>query len=272
MKKLLVLILTLMMAFSAILPAAADIIFEPEDAFYTRHRDECDYVGRSYLANGVEGYVKVYSAPGSLVSDYILNGESVYVSHRWEDKKGAQWGVTQDGRWMELSELALLYNWQSFEADFGDEFLEYDGSGDGLASVCLYSYPGGVYVWTWDMGQDFSEAFQHIYVDDNGQRWGFIGYYMGRHNQWVCLDDPLNENLGIPEHLTVGQVWNGEGLIAPKEPPQSADSVQNSVTEEIYPPAEQLPLAAGFPLWVVPVVLVIAVAIVTAVMVRKRRK
>ena len=41
----------------------------------------------------------------------------------------------------------------------------------------------------------FSEVFSTLYTDGNGQRWGYVGYYMGRRNGWVCLDDPLNEQL-----------------------------------------------------------------------------
>jgi hypothetical protein len=156
--------------------------------------------------------------------------------------------VTQDGDWMQMSELALIYDYQEFEADFGSEFQEYDGRGK-FTKVCLYNYPGGVYVWTWDPGQEISEAFSHVYVDADGRNWGFIGYYMGRHNQWVCLDDPLNENLGIGEYLSVEQVRSGQQLVAP---------------------AEKLPVSPA--IWLIPIALVIVVVVITAVIVRKRKK
>lgn len=274
MKKLLALAAAFVLALTVTLPAAADIIVEPEDAFYVRHRNECDYVARTYVVNGEKGYLTVYSSPGSIPRGNLVNGERIYVSHKWTNHDGTQWGVTQDGDWMQMSELALIYDYQEFETDFGGEFKPYDGTGGEITKACLYSYPGGVYVWTWDMGEDLSEAFQHIYVDAEGRSWGFIGYYMGRHNQWVCLDDPPNENLGIGEYLTAGQVRNGEGLIAPVQPPVSDNTAQNEVQdpqqETIYPPAEKLPSSGA--LWMIPVVLIIAVAVVTAVIVRKRRK
>ena len=276
MKKLLALAAAFVLALTVTLPAAADIIIEPDDAFYVRHQNECDYVGRSYVANGEKGYVVLYTAPGSIPKGNVVNGERIYVSHKWTDHDGdgTRWAVTQDGDWMQMSDLALIYDYQEFEADFGGEFKPYDGTGGEITKACLYSYPGGVYVWTWDMGEDLSEAFRHIYVDAGGRSWGFIGYYMGRHNQWVCLDDPLDENLGIGEYLTAGQVRNGEGLIAPVQPPVADNTVQNEVQdpqqETIYPPAEKLPPSAA--LWMIPVVLIIAVVVVTAVIVRKRRK
>lgn len=252
MKKLLALAAAFVLALTVTLPAAADVIIPPEGAFYNSHSGQCVYVGRSYIANGKEGHVAVYSAPGALMPGYMTNGERVYISHSWIDRQDSaktEWGVTQDGRWMQMSELALIYDWQAFEDDFGSEFKEYDGTGGEITKACLYSYPGGVYVWTWDMGQDFTEAFTHIYVDADGRSWGFIGYYMGRHYQWVCLDDPLNENLGSAEYLSVEQVRSGHELVAP---------------------AEKLPVSPA--LWLIPAALVIVVVIVTAIIVRKRRK
>lgn len=252
MKKWIALVAAAVLMAVAAVPAAADIIVEPEGMFYHAHRDECDYVGRSYLVNGAEGYAAVYSAPDSRVAEYISNGETLYISHRWVDRKDAkkaEWGATQDGRWMRMSELEPIYDWQAFEDDFSDAFRAYDGTGGAITKACLYSYPGGVYVWTWDLGQDFSEAFTHVYVDESGRSWGFIGYYMGRHNQWVCLDDPVNEDLGIEKYLSVRQVRGRQPLIAP---------------------AEKLPAPPA--LWLIPAVLVLAVAVVTAILVRRRKK
>ena len=62
----------------------------------------------------------------------------------------------------------------------------------------------------------------------------------------------MNENLGVETYLTEDQV--------------------RGVDSPIVPPAAQVPDAGEFPLWVIPVALVIVVAVVTAVIVRKRRK
>ena len=81
MKKLFALVVALVLALTVTLPAAADIIIEPDGVFYNTHRNECYYVGRSYIANGKEGHVAVYSAPGALMPEYMTNGERVYISH-----------------------------------------------------------------------------------------------------------------------------------------------------------------------------------------------
>lgn len=284
MKKFFALAMALLLALTVTIPASADLIFEPQNAFYERHRNECEYVNRSYIANGKNGYIYAYPAPGALIPEGIINGERIYISHSWvdqEDVAKTEWGVTQDGKWILMSDLALIYSWQEFEADFGEKFLEYDGSGDDIASACLYSYPGGVYSYTMEIsdgGMDFSDALRYIYADANGLRWSYIGYYMGHRNSWICLDDPLNENLGIGEYLTVGQVRSGGGLIAPVQPPvvsempeiPEQEEVQESEQEILYPPAEKLPVSSA--LWVIPVVLIIVVAVVTALIIRKRKK
>ena len=41
----------------------------------------------------------------------------------------------------------------------------------------------------------FSGVFSTLYTDGNGLRWGYVGYYMGRRDSWVCLDDPMNDRL-----------------------------------------------------------------------------
>jgi hypothetical protein len=152
--------------------------------------------------------------------------------------------------------MALIYDYISFEEDHGRKFQKYDGSGDGLTEAFSYSYPGGVLI-SHVKGMEggaytLAEGFQNLYTDENGLRWSYIGYYYGLKNFWVCIDDPMNENLGVETYLTEDQV--------------------RGVDSPIVPPAAQVPDAGAFPLWVIPVVLVIAVAVVTAVIVRKRRK
>ena len=267
--KLSALLLALVMAAALAAPALADVMWEPYgNSFYESHRDECTYVSRGYLANGQEGYITLRSAPDSLVEvSNLANGERLYVGMTWQAKDGSEWAVgeysvqneagdrTWYTGWVPLSELALIYDYIAFEEDHGAEFQEYDGSGDKLTEVCLYSYPGGVYSYTLEENRDyqpFSEAFQHLYTDENGLHWTFVGYYMGRNNAWVCLDDPMNEKLGADTPRTVGQV-RGTG-------------------EEIAEPADSVPAAKTYMIWLIPAILVAAVAVVTAVLVRKKNK
>lgn len=254
-------------------PAFADMIWEPiGDSFYKSHWDECDTEDETYLTNGPKGYVTVQNAPNSLVEVANLpNGVSFYLGHIWEAADGTKWGVgyaTGEGYsangWVRLTEMAPIYSNSEFIADHSHEFEEYDGSGDHLTAVCLYSYPGGVYSFTLEEHKDympFSEAFTHLYTDENGLHWTFVGYYMGRTNCWACIDDPLNETLGIEAPLTAGQV-RGEGELVGTEPGQP---------EGLIPPVDEVPPARTWALWLIPVILVVIAAVVTAVIVRRRK-
>lgn len=286
MKRKLIALLTVLLLLAAMAtPAFADIIWEPRgDSFYESHRDECDYHDRSYLANGEKGYVTVKASPDSLIEvANLANGTRFFVVHVWEGKDGTQWGVgypsgqwDKEG-WVKLSEMAMVYDYISFNEDHSHEFQEYDGSGDHLTEAYVYSYPGGVCGSRMEQGSGdytFAQAFNNLYTDENGLRWTFVGYYMGHRDGWVCIDDPMNENLGIEACLTVGQVRSGETLNPSVETPNAPDvqPSQPQPGEELIPPAEEIPPAKTLPMWLIPVVLVIVVAVVTAVIIRKRKK
>lgn len=273
------LILALAVACALAAPASADVLWEPMNSFYDAHRDECEYEGRSYLANGAQGYVTILDAPGSAGQVYnVPNAESIFAGYRWTAADGTRWyaceyalpmagGEGWDWKqgWAPASEIALIYDHLCFEEDHGDEFAEYDGSGDALKKVCLYSYPGGMLQNTLEEDQayqPFAETFEKLYTDEQGRRWAFIGYYMGRQNAWACLDDPLNEDLGTGVPQTVFQVRGGEG-------PNPVGSP--SVNQELVPPAEDVPEAKTFPIWLLPSALVVAAAAVTAVLIGRRK-
>ena len=56
--------LLLVFCFILMLPtfAYADAIVGPNDDFYTRHRDECQYLGQRFYANSKDGYVSIKKA------------------------------------------------------------------------------------------------------------------------------------------------------------------------------------------------------------------
>ena len=286
-RKILCLLLAVFMVSALAAPAVADLLWEPyENDFYRRHSEETEYEDRSYLANGKHGYVTLKSSPESLVQVANLpNGTTFRVGHIWTDKDGTQWGVgyhniqTEDGwesymGWVTLADLAPIYDYIAFEEDHSSEFAPYDGSGDELTEVCLYSYPGGVYSHNLIENKGyvpFAETFQNLYTDANGLRWTFVGYYMGRNNAWVCIDDPLNENLGTDGYRTVGQVRASEELIPPAETgKEELPDVQGAT--ELVPPAEKIPAAKTWVMWALPAALIVVLAAVTAVLVRRKNQ
>ena len=73
-RKLTALLTALMLLALMVTPAFADLIIEPNNSFYERHRDECVYHDRGYIANGEKGYVTVLTAPDS-VGDVYTNSK-----------------------------------------------------------------------------------------------------------------------------------------------------------------------------------------------------
>lgn len=261
-RKLLALLTTLLLLAAMVTPAFADVLWMPRgNNFFETH--DCAVHNRSYLANGGDGYVTVRIAPDALTQVVNLaNGTRFFVVYTWEDEDGSLWGLgypsgqwEQEG-WVHLADMALIYDYISFDEDHSHEYQKYDGSGDHVTEAFSYSYPGGVCISD-VKGMEggaytLAEGFQNLYTDENGLRWSYVGYYYGLKNFWVCIDDPMNENLGVETCLSEEQV-RGAG-------------------NSLVPPAAEVPATGVFPLWAIPVALVIVVAVVTAVIVRKRRK
>ena len=188
-----------LLAMSLAVPAAADVLWEPEDAFYQSHAEACELLQRNFYTNGPEGYVNFYHSPeSSSVTGQMENGAKLYVYWRYED-----WGYVEEEGWVALSDLQLIYDYLSFQEEYGDQFLPYDvdtyaallenWEGDTLA---LWPYPGAEQAtYVWQDAADAMEAlkeygFSSIFVDEEGYTWGFCAYLYGNRNFWVCLDDP----------------------------------------------------------------------------------
>lgn len=209
MKKL---ICTLLAACLLSVPAFADVIWEPNDDFYQQNYEDCEYLGRSYYANGQAGFVMVFDTPvaENYVEHYLENGTELYVSFTME-YEGDDWGVVElsDGRtgWVAMDALALIYDNQSFIEEHEAEFLPYDGAFEDLCTsenrrVIIWTYPGSGQINCdfESLHQDYSPIQPDVtWTDSEGRVWGRIGYYMAARG-WVCLSDPGNENLPVTEH------------------------------------------------------------------------
>jgi len=211
MKKILRLCLVLVMLASLTVSASADVLFEPNNAFYRTHRDKCTYLGQKYFANGEDGFITLWSAPkGGLVVTQFTNGFRMSVEWLYED-----WGcVTVWGDegaiegWVAMEDLSKVYDYLTFEAEYADritpyngEFADYDGEDP---EVIFYEYPGSPDVKrTMELGmhngavkdnltggKDGNSYISSIFVDENGLTWGYVGYMYGQLRGWFCLDDP----------------------------------------------------------------------------------
>ena len=135
-RKLLALLTTLLLLATMVTPAFADVLWMPRgNNFFETH--DCAVHNRSYLANGGDGYVTVRIAPDALTQVVNLaNGTRFFVVYTWEDEDGSLWGLgypsgqwEQEG-WVHLADMALIYDYISFDEDHSHEYQKYDGSGD----------------------------------------------------------------------------------------------------------------------------------------------
>lgn len=199
--KWMVWILSLVLMLGLAVPAAADVIWEPQDNFYENHRAECEYVGRRYQMAGYEGSVTLYSKPGGSAQDTLDNGREGIVQFVWHGTD-QDWGyVYYAGEfegWVPMDDVTLIYDSQAFEEEHGAEIVSGDPVPVEFTQGIMYRYPGGPagsVLEEFKEYQPFSEVFTQIYTDEDGLRWGKVGYYMGHRWSWICLDDPMNENL-----------------------------------------------------------------------------
>ncbi|MCL1803698.1 MAG: hypothetical protein FWG30_08700 [Eubacteriaceae bacterium] len=175
----------------------ADVIYEPEDAFYRAHSAECVYTGRSFSANGAAIAMK---APNSSTkAGELKNGDEVYITYTCL-YKGSYWGFTESlPAWINMADLLQVYDYISFEQDHQSEFYSYSGSYDEIekaGSALLWPWPGADkhYSVLRDIGSE-KDFIGTAYKDENSREWGFVSYLYGRHNAWICMSDPMNEAL-----------------------------------------------------------------------------
>lgn len=197
----------------------ADTVWEPNDDFYTKHAQECEYEGCAYQTNAKEGYVTVYEAPNSGKEvGKIKNGKSFYVGFTWTDNSGAKWGVVdlwghepENGEiyadrelsngWVLLENMAPVYNEGDFRREHETEFAEYTDEMQGYEienGIQLWEYPGAATpigeIKSY-MSPGDEPFYDMLYTDEEGRRWTYIGYYYIQKG-WVCIDDPEAKELG----------------------------------------------------------------------------
>lgn len=259
---LIILLLVILMS----VPALADVIWEPRDSFYEKHSEDCVYLGRYYTASGKNGVVDVMKEPGSkTIVATINNGNVFYVSFTYADKDGAEWGVAElnpDGSgnlaetdystavtgWIRMTDLTVVYDNISFTEDYGAEFEPYTGDYSEFKNggpVVFWTYPGSGVVALEEEEFNYDAFFEisQTYTDEENRLWGYVGYYYGARDVWVCISDP-----------------SGAGIekAPPSAPPEAATAV----------PVTELPATGGDDSAVLLIVVIVAaVVVVTAVLV-----
>ena len=194
MKKLLSLILAAVLAALCVMPVSADVIFLPEDDFYTRNSEDCIPVERNFIATETAHSV---NEPGS---EHVMGkaeiGDKVYISYTYEDKNGVVWGLisySEISGWIPMGYLEVVYDNTSFVMEFENEFTDDTGNVrlEKTEKLVFWDYPGSktyVETVTWDDSY-MDMSYVHLYKDPNGNTWGYVGYYFGM-NGWIYTEDP----------------------------------------------------------------------------------
>lgn len=183
-----------------VLPATADVIWEPEDSFYERHREECTHVGRQYTAQGPDGVVYVYKSPESaeVVAEWE-NGYQVWIAFTYEDSDGIVWGIYENygGKcgWMPMEYMEVVYDSISFVEEYAGEIVSQEGQLEDYEGeeFFFWNYPGAresIPVTNPVEPGEYRPVYRSVYTDENGRRWGHVGYFYGYRNVWFCIDAP----------------------------------------------------------------------------------
>ena len=241
MKRFLTLLFILVLCLSLSMSAFADVIYEPEDSFFEKHRDECYYENRVYIASGENGYASAKKNPTSKKAEWeIPNGTEIYISFVWEQDGG--WGLKDSHGWISMDELTVKYDGISFAQEHGGEFLYLDEwefiDLTGRDCLHLWRYPGDTepfntlsgsgedYWWGWPPEE---MSVNTIYEDPAGRRWGYVNYYYGLRDFWVCLTAPDDASIGGGEAPQPVEVSPTE-TPAPTEVPVPTDASTPTVS------------------------------------------
>lgn len=257
---------------------SADLIWEPMDSFYEENRNACEYVNRAFTTNGPDNMVIVYESP---VSDKQIkkldNGVKLYVSHVYTSPDGVAWGVYEEEGvtgWFPMDYMNVVYDGISFEEDFGEQIIAEEGQVDAAykdGEIYYWSYPGCIEGNTMKMMGDQMPGYTKVYVDEQGRKWGFMGYYYGLKRKWICLDAPTADyGTLFPEGAAVQEMIAEEKASAEVE--KSADSEEVADKETTVKAAETeriVPEDSGDSSMGIAAVLVAAVVAVTAGLLKK---
>ena len=228
MKKLFSLLLCLVFVLAAEGTAFADVAIEPRDnSFYERHRGECSYENRLYLANGQDGYVFIYKSPVSTSpQDAAVNGSEWWVEYIYDGWGCVEYESGDDYRsgWIRMSQLSADYDSTAFFEEHRDEIDEKAVRSIEIKSddtVYAWKYPGSGVVrdtlGNYTRDPVATVELGSIYTDSEGREWGYLGYYYGQRYLWICISDPMNGQLEADENYR-------EPELVPAASQQEADS------------------------------------------------
>lgn len=218
MKKFLTGCCALALLLSLAATARADVLWSPRnDRFFEQHYDQCETIGRQFYANGDEGFITLWDAPGGTrVVHQFQNGFTLWVYYQYEDWVCAVvWGDEGEiSGWAPIEDFALRYDYLCFAEEYGDQIQPYDGQfkdyDGGAAEIVFYEYPGAPEPKdVWEAAEVLDQLtgtgyIDSTFTDEEGRTWGYVAYLFGSRNLWFCLDEPEGRDfparqVGTPE-------------------------------------------------------------------------
>ncbi len=187
------------MAAPLILPASADVIWEPVDDFYSEHYSECVEIELPYEA---KKDTPIQASPTDRTEQGVIPAyTTVWIYLQWGD-----WGYTENANgegWVDLSRFRRLYSAADFIEEHAEEIYPTDGRISRLLNGTIYywAYPGAAtydgyidantFYWTYE-----DVPYQSLWWDQYFRCWAYMGYYYGA-SGWICLDDPGNPDVSF---------------------------------------------------------------------------
>ena len=214
------------------LTARADVIVGPDNDFYTRHWNDCTYLGRRFYTNGEAGFVSITRAPGSKTEIAAFENGVIILIQFTYNHEGQLWGASlmwdsevPDG-WIPMDQLLVVYDHISFEEDHQGAFYQYSGDYGTLFG------PGDIIFWTWpgsgeiemtheshlnktEIERDWLTA-ERAFMDSEGREWLYIPYFYAHRSTWICLSDPSNGEIPAFNPAPQPELWPSA------EPPASS--------------------------------------------------
>lgn len=244
LKRLTALAFTFVIAISLLCSyALADVIFAPDDNFYNSHSGECEYVNRDYYANGESGFTELFTKPNGSSLGFADNGELFHIQFSY--KLGDElWGLAEYSEsgskliartgdvfktaWMRLDDLSPKFDYISFDEAHSSDYKAYDGDYtelSGVKNIVMWTFPNsGESSGSIDQ-LDENFALGSVYTDIDGVQWGFVSYYYGMKNFWICLSDPASTDKPAKDVPTV--------VLNSPEPGAQPESTANDMTTVI---------------------------------------
>ena len=213
MKKSVLLILCVMLLGFSAVSAHADIIYEPYTEFTQSHHCTSSYFWYRYMVSG-DKPVTVYVSPEDLREVLTLEpGEIISVNTTYEDGDVTWYfyeispNAGKVSGWIRGTDLERIYDSDLFFEDHKSEIhasVTLDIT-DLTDLACCY-YPGGQFMrnLTGEVELEKNNSpdkatldFLQSWTDEDGNVWGYLSYFYGGVNGWVCLSDPLLEHVEV---------------------------------------------------------------------------